>query len=155
VDQGWQERRQMDEALLPHVQRQSDAVATVCPGVQPGQLSVAAGFAETSAALVADDAAGETHQDRCQGDAARQVRHVPTGRSGGNAAVVCVDSRPDRPVGDSTTEHVWMCELNNSTGENGAYVTKLCAEIGCRAPQARLTGRNRAPDISSGEKFTK
>ena len=33
VDQGRQERRQMDEALLPHVQGQSDAAATVRLGL--------------------------------------------------------------------------------------------------------------------------
>jgi len=84
VDQGRQERRQMDEALLPDVQRQPSSVATVCVGLQPGQLSAAAGFAETSAALVADDAAGKAHQDRSEGNTARQVRDVPTCRGGGD-----------------------------------------------------------------------
>ena len=45
VDQRRQERRQMDEALLPHVQGQPDTVAVVRLGLQAGQLLAATGFA--------------------------------------------------------------------------------------------------------------
>ena len=88
VDQGRQERRQMDEALLPHVQRQPSSVATVRVGLQPGQLLAAAGLAETGAALVVDNAAGKADQDWGQGDAALEVRHVPTGRGGGDTELI-------------------------------------------------------------------
>ena len=54
MDQGRQEHRQMDEALLPHVQGQSDAVATVRVGLQSGQLSAATGLASRCKALVAE-----------------------------------------------------------------------------------------------------
>ena len=49
------------------------------------------GTASRCRALVADDTAREAGQDRSQGDAARQVRHVPTGRGGRATAVVCRD----------------------------------------------------------------
>ncbi len=76
-------------------------LAVVRVGLQPGQLPAAAGLAETGATLVADDAAGEADQDRGQGDAAREVRDVPTGRGGGDAEVVRGDPRPHRAVGDA------------------------------------------------------
>ncbi len=53
------------------------------------------------AALVADDAAGEADQDRGQGDAAREVRDVPTGRGGRDAELVRSDPRPHRAAGDA------------------------------------------------------
>ena len=67
MDQGGQVRAQVDEALLPHVPGQPDSSAAVRPGLQPGQLPAQAGFAETGATLVADDAAGKADQDRSQG----------------------------------------------------------------------------------------
>jgi hypothetical protein len=59
VDQGREERSQVDEALLTHVQRQPSALAVVRVGLQPGQLRTAAGPAETDPTLVANDAAGK------------------------------------------------------------------------------------------------
>jgi hypothetical protein len=91
VDQGGQERCQMDEALLPDVQGQSDAFATVRLGLQPGELPATTGTASRCRALVANDTAREAGEDRSQGDAARQVRHIPTGRGGRATAVVCRD----------------------------------------------------------------
>ena len=94
VDQGKQERRQMDDALLPDVQRQPSSVATLRLGLQPGQLLGAAGLAETGAALVADDAAGKAHQDRSEGNTPRQVRDVPTCRGGYHSEVIRRNPRP-------------------------------------------------------------
>ena len=96
VDQGRQERGQMDEALLPHVQGQPDAVAVVCLGLQPGQLPASAGPSSCREALVADDATGEARQDRGEGDATLEVRDVPTSRSGCDAELVRSDPRPHR-----------------------------------------------------------
>ena len=63
------ERGQMDEAFLPHIQRQSDANATVCLGVQPGELPATTCTASRCRALVADDTAREAGEDRSQGGA--------------------------------------------------------------------------------------
>ena len=66
VDQGRQERRQVDQALLPHVQEQPGPLANLRVGLQRGQLPTAIGPAKASTALVADDAAGEADQDRAK-----------------------------------------------------------------------------------------
>jgi len=79
VDKRRQERRQVDQALLPHVQRQPGPLAVIRLGLHPRQLPAATGPAETGATLVADDAPGEADQDRGQGNAALEVRDVPTG----------------------------------------------------------------------------
>ena len=100
MDQGRQECGTVDQALLPQVQRQSDAVAVVCLGLQPGKLPAAAGPAESGPTLVADDAAGQADQDRGQGNEALEVHHVPTGRSGRDANLIRGHSQPDRAVGD-------------------------------------------------------
>ena len=47
---------QVDEALLPHVQGQPVATATVCSGLQPVELLAAAGFAGGDWPVVADHA---------------------------------------------------------------------------------------------------
>ncbi len=112
VDQGRQERGEVDEALLPHVQGQPSPLAVVRLGVQPGQLPTAIGFAETDPTLDPDDAAGEADQDRGQGDAAREVRDVPIGRGGRHAELVRCDPRPHRAVGDAAAScrrpDVWV-----------------------------------------------
>src|SRR3990172_3465884 len=84
----------MDQAFLPHVQVQSGSFAIVRAGLQPGQLPAAAGLAKTDATLVVDDAAGKARQDWREGDAALEVRDVPTGRGGRDAELLRGDSRP-------------------------------------------------------------
>jgi len=98
----------MDEALLPHVQGQPDAVADVRLGLQPGQLPASAGPSSCREALVADNATGEARQDRRQGNAAREVRDVPTRRSGCDAELVRSDPRPHRAVGAAAAGRRWV-----------------------------------------------
>jgi len=86
------------KAFLPHVQGQPGPLAVVRLGLQPGQLPAAAGLAETGATLVPDDAAGKADQDWGQGDAALQLRDVPTSGSGGDAELVRGDSQPHREM---------------------------------------------------------
>ena len=62
-----------------------------------------ADFAETSAELVTEDDAGETHENRGQRDEALQVRVLSTGRGGGHAQTVRCDPRPHGAAGKSTT----------------------------------------------------
>src|SRR5262245_7614873 len=98
VDQGRQECGEVDQAVVPALQGQRGAVATVRPGRQPGQLPAATGAAQADPGLGADDAAGEADQDRGQGGCPRQVRHLPAGGSRRPAAVVRDASGADRPV---------------------------------------------------------
>ncbi len=53
------------------------------PGLQSRQLHAHAGFAKGGRALVADHAAGDIGEDRCQGGQPWPVRHVLIGRGGG------------------------------------------------------------------------
>ncbi len=57
------ERGQVDQTVLPHVQRQPSRLAVVRVGPQPGQLPTSIGAAETGTTLVADDAEREADQD--------------------------------------------------------------------------------------------
>ena len=46
--------------------------------------------------VVAEDAAREAGQNRCQGRPSRAVRHVPIGRGGGAEGLVPKKPTPDR-----------------------------------------------------------
>ena len=59
VDQGRQERRQMDAPILSRLCGQPSAAATVRVGLQSGQLPAAGGAAASGASLDVDDVAGE------------------------------------------------------------------------------------------------
>src|SRR5262245_42383861 len=79
VDQGRQECGEVDEAVVPAVQGQRGAVATVRLGLQPGQLPAATGAAQADPGLDADDVAREVDQDRGQGGEALEVHLFPVG----------------------------------------------------------------------------
>ena len=61
--------------------------------------------------------------------------------------------RPDRPVGDTAAERVWMRELNELTGGNVAGEGVLRAEGDLEAAAASLTGQSRASNLLSGKKM--
>jgi hypothetical protein len=65
----------------------------------PVGAASAAGVAETDPALVADDAAREAHQDWREGDAALEVRDVPTSRGGGDTELIRSAARPPCAAG--------------------------------------------------------
>ncbi len=77
--QGRQERHQVDAAVMPQVPQQRGSASASRTGVQSGQLHAHAGSAEGSGALVADYAAGEASEDRCQGRPPWSLRYIPTG----------------------------------------------------------------------------
>ncbi len=64
MGQGRQVRPEVDATFLLSLRCQSGVAATVRAGVQPGQLSTAAGLAADRSALVADDTTREVDQDR-------------------------------------------------------------------------------------------
>ena len=90
-----QERDQMDAAVVPQVPRQRRPAAASRPGPQSRQLHADAGFAKGGRALVADHAAGEIGEDRCQGGQPWPVRHVQIGRGGGAEGTVPENPEPD------------------------------------------------------------
>jgi hypothetical protein len=83
VDQGRQERRQVDAAVVPQVQPQRRPAPASCAGLQSRQLHADPGVAEGGGALVADHHQGEAGQDRRQGRRSWPLRHVPDGRGCG------------------------------------------------------------------------
>ncbi len=87
VDQGREERGQMDPAFRSRLCGQTGAAATVRAGLQPGQLSAASGAAPSGAALDVNDAAGEADQDRGEGRAPLTAGGFSDGRGGGAARV--------------------------------------------------------------------
>src|SRR5262249_12014704 len=96
VDQGRQERGEVDEAVVPALQGQRGALAVVRSGVQPGQLPAAAGPPEAGQALEPDHAPREVDQDRGQGSPPLKVRDVSTGGSRRATEVVRPDCGTDR-----------------------------------------------------------
>jgi len=88
VDQGRQERGQMDPPVLSRLCGESGAAATVRVGLQLGQLPTAISAALSSAALDVDDIAEETDQDRGEGCAPFPADHLPDGGGGGSERVV-------------------------------------------------------------------
>ncbi len=72
--------------------KQPSSVATDCVGLQPGQLFAAAGLAETGAALLVDNVARKTDQDRSEGNMPHKIRDVPTCRGGCATDIVRRDS---------------------------------------------------------------
>ena len=95
VDQGRQERRQMDATVLSRLCGQSGAAATVRAGLQPEQFPASDGAAPSGASLDVDDVAGETDQDRSEGRAPFPADRLPDGGGGGSARVV-----PGHPEGN-------------------------------------------------------
>ncbi len=81
MDQGRQERHQVDPAVVPQVPQQRGPAPASRPGVQPRQLHADSGIAEGGGALVADHVAGEAGQDRSQGRQSWSLRHLPDGGS--------------------------------------------------------------------------
>ncbi len=82
--------------VVSQVPRQRRPAAASRPGLQSRQLHADAGFAKGGRALVADHAAGEVGEDRCQGGQPWPLRHVPIGRGGGAEGTVPENPEPDR-----------------------------------------------------------
>ena len=76
VEQGRQVRGELDPPVLPRLRRQPGPAATVCAGVQPGQLLPPLGVARKREALDADHAAREADQDRGEGHMGNVVHTI-------------------------------------------------------------------------------
>ena len=85
----------MDPALVPRFRGQRGAVAPVRAGVQLGQLPAPGGAACLSAALDADDVAGEADLDWGEGGAPRPEGGLSNGGGRSSPGVV-----PGHPPGD-------------------------------------------------------
>jgi len=98
-------------------------VCSSSPCLQPGQLPAQAGFAETGATLVADDAAVKADQDRSEDRATRPLRDVPDGRSGDPTPAIPDDPQADRElsaVGTASEPDVISFLIKNQTDQGPA-----------------------------------
>ena len=96
MDQRGQERGQMDAPIVPLVQRKRGSSAASRAGVQPRKLPSHAGAAGDDCRVVADDAAREADQDRCESRQPRPIRRVSDGGGRDPAQVIRRDCGEDR-----------------------------------------------------------
>ena len=126
VDQGRQDRDQVDAAVMLLVRRKRRAASASCAGLQSRQLHADAGSAGGDQAMVADQPAGETRQNRSQGRAPRPLRHLPDGRGRGAERIVPGDSAADcgTPATAATSACVRRPMVMRSTATDGRSVSK-------------------------------
>src|SRR5450756_239710 len=89
------------------VRRQRRASSASCTGLLSRQLHADACPAGGDQAVVADQPAGKTREDRRQGRAPWPLRHLPDGRGRGAEGIVPRDSAADR--GTTTTATTSAC----------------------------------------------
>src|SRR6266403_1362778 len=80
VDQGREERGQVDAAVVHGVPRECRPTSAPRAGLQPRQFPPHPGFAGRDRAVVPDHAAGEGGEDRRQGRRPRPLPRLPDGR---------------------------------------------------------------------------
>jgi hypothetical protein len=102
VDQVRQERRQVDAALMLLVRRQRRPASASCAGLQSRQLHADAGPAGGGQAVVADEPAGKTREDRRQGRVPWPLRHLPDGRGRSAEGIVPGSLAADRRTATKT-----------------------------------------------------
>src|SRR5271170_7425043 len=125
VDQGRQERRQMDPPVLSRLCGQLGAAATVRAGLQPGQFPATGGSAKNGASLDTDDLARETDQDWGEGGAPFPEDSLPDGRSGGSERVVPGDSGRDWAVAIGSR----VVRMKADRGKNTSQQRRRCLHI--------------------------
>ncbi len=81
--------------IVPLVPRQRHPATASRSGLQSRQLHADIGVTRRGGALVADHAAGEAGEDRCQGGQPWSVRHVPMVRGGGVEGTVPENLEPN------------------------------------------------------------
>jgi len=96
IDQGKQECRQMDAAVVPQVPRRSRPVPASRPGQQTGQSNAGIGFGEGGRVLGTGHAAGEISQVQRKSHPAWSQCDVPIGRRGGADGTFSENPEPDR-----------------------------------------------------------
>ena len=147
MDQGRQERRQMDEAILSRLCGQSGAAAPVRAGLQFGQLLASGGAAPSGASLDIDDVAGETDQDWCEGRASFPEDRLSDGGSGGATRVVPDDFGTD-----------WPAEITSSSnrmrksGRNHMKTTATTEAVSSSPEENELWNTNRRRNTSRADK---
>jgi len=94
------------QALMLLLRRQRRASSVACAGLQSRQLHADAGSAGGDQAVVADEPAGESRQDRRQGRAPWPLRHLPDGRGRRAEGIVPGNLAADRRTATKTGSSV-------------------------------------------------
>ncbi len=115
VDQGRQERHQVDAAVMLLVCRQRSAASASHACLQSRQLHADAGSAGGSQAVVADEPEGEARQDRGQDRHACPVCHLPDGRGRGAKGIVPGNLAADRRAATKTGPKVGLARSDASS----------------------------------------
>jgi hypothetical protein len=106
VDQGRQECPQVDPPVMLLVHSQCRAASASCAGLQSHKLHADAGSAGGSRTMVADEPAGEAHQNRRHDRAPWPLRHLPDGQGCGAERIILGDSAADRRATATTGSRV-------------------------------------------------
>src|ERR1019366_5173949 len=96
MDQGRQERHQVDATVMLLVRRQRRPASAPCAGLQSHKLHADAGSAGGSQAMVADEPPGKTREDRRQSGTPWPLRSLPDGRGRGAEGIVPGNLAADR-----------------------------------------------------------
>jgi len=80
MDQGGQERNQLDAPVMPDVRRQRGAALASCTRLQSRQFPAHAGDAGADQRLDADEPEEKIDQDRREGGKPRPLYRLPDGR---------------------------------------------------------------------------
>src|ERR1035437_253895 len=119
------------------VRRQRRASSASCAGLQSRQLHADTGSAGGNQALVVDQPAGETREDRSKSGAPWPLRHIPDGRGRGAEGIVPGDSAADRGTTATATTSAcvrprWSCVQERQMGgvrpnarENGQITRRI------------------------------
>ena len=94
--------RQVDAALMLLIRRQRRPASASCAGLQSRQLHADAGSAGGGQAVVADEPAGKTREDRREGRMPWPLRHFPDGRGRGAEGIVSGNLAADRRTATKT-----------------------------------------------------
>ncbi len=125
MDQGMEERGEVDEAVLPRLPGQPCPSATFRAGAQSRELLSASGPASRREPLVFDDVAGEADQNWREGGVLVQVRHVPVGR-GRDTYEAAFDDPPANSAAHVAVPSARMTTLTFSITERGREQQVQC-----------------------------
>src|SRR5947208_1860508 len=143
VDQGRQERGQVDATVVHGVPRERRPAPAPCAGLQPRQLPAHPGVAGGRGAVVTDKPTGEGGEDRCQGRRPWALPHVPDGGGGGAPRAVRPHPGPDREA--ASAEPGPMLTLDGRGGGNRVSRCARSASMGCSSQAGSPSERSRKP----------
>ncbi len=127
ADQRGQECDQVVTSVMPTVPPQCLPTSASCAGIIFLQLPTHARLARCGGTLVADDIAGQAHQDRGEDCAPWALRHLPDGRGRHPSSSVRRYPAPNRPAqterGTGLTGGIPLCTLTIGTGASGKRPT--------------------------------